>query len=651
MSSSFGTRAQSLENSTTQELIELLTLLNNNDKSFVDSIIQDIQEENLLRDYLIETNIDILFDNGYDGDNNFDSMYWFAKGLIIPVPQPLQRYIDTDEYKQREQMKTDKELFNNLHKYNIKDKIDDFKHKQIKDKFKNDRLKESRELHKKDSSFLSELIQHQRDLKKFNKYHKKHQTKEYVDIYGNKNYKLANKMRFKSYEEFKAFEHNKDGQKELINDIIEEISKTPLRWSIDFRKLNQYGKNKLRTELLELLMEEVAPRINANQHEFIIRYLINGEWHSKPLKDDTLAQLITGLQNDNVFDIVLENADGTPIFSDTDISLTTIWYYFDALEFKRLNQRNKKEYKQNKDGINRPDSYEQRNGAFFPYWNTSNLDLMRYQILHKNNNFLMLKENEKTPCIIYALCQLIPKELHGNIMCRFIKNEQQNGRKINWMCNEYNNKHLNFICKEWKIYCKVHYYDEYAIKPAIRTFERGVNKDTAKYKIELGMYKDHYFVYERTKYTRYFIQHYEELKNVRDAHKIIGKNKYNKYQRDSRVKYCLNSLELLIEMMKQGLFTQMNFRDLYVLRSPLLTIHGKEVNDNTPLNEIANVDFGYDGQMFYDFDKSPAINTGKRRCDIVYMNDNDIPREYSIWNSDSSADEYEYIGFDDDEND
>lgn len=33
------------------------------------------------------------------------------------------------------------------------------------------------------------------------------------------------------------------------------------------------------------------------------------------------------------------------------------------------------------------------------------------------------------------------------------------------------------------------------------------------------------------------------------------------------------------------------------------------------------------------------------------MNDNDIPREYSIWNSDSSVDEYEYIGFDDDEND
>ena len=105
------------------------------------------------------------------------------------------------------------------------------------------------------------------------------------------------------------------------------------------------------------------------------------------------------------------------------------------------------------------------------------------------------------------------------------------------------------------------------VKPSIRTFDREISKDKAKYQIELAMYKDHYFIYEKTKYAHYFIQHYEELKDIRDAYKIIGKNKYDKYQRDSRVKYCLNSLELAIEMMKQGLFTQMNFKDLYIKKS------------------------------------------------------------------------------------
>ena len=78
-----------------------------------------------------------------------------------------------------------------------------------------------------------------------------------------------------------------------------------------------------------------------------------------------------------------------------------------------------------------------------------------------------------------------------------MRNEQQNERQIDWLSNEYNNKHLDFCCKECNISCKVHYYDEYSVKPCIRTFDRGVSKDKAKYQIELAMYKDHYFIYEK----------------------------------------------------------------------------------------------------------------------------------------------------------
>ena len=72
-----------------------------------------------------------------------------------------------------------------------------------------------------------------------------------------------------------------------------------------------------------------------------------------------------------------------------------------------------------------------------------------------------------------------------------------NERQIDWLSNKYNNKHLDFCCKEFNIYCKVHYYDEYAVKPSIRTFDRGVSKDKDKYQIELAMFKDHYFIYEK----------------------------------------------------------------------------------------------------------------------------------------------------------
>ena len=78
------------------------------------------------------------------------------------------------------------------------------------------------------------------------------------------------------------------------------------------------GNNQLRPELFNLLMEDVAPRINLNQ-KFMIKYLIHGEWHSKPLNDESWMQLINGLY---IFDAVLTNDDGTPAFSDQAAELT-----------------------------------------------------------------------------------------------------------------------------------------------------------------------------------------------------------------------------------------------------------------------------------------------------------------------------------------
>ena len=53
----------------------------------------------------------------------------------------------------------------------------------------------------------------------------------------------------------------------------------------------------------------------------------------------------------------------------------------------------------------------------------------------------------------------------------------------------------------------------------------------------------------------------------------------------------------------------MNFKHLYILRSPLLDNHGKVVNDDTPLNAISNANFDYNGQMFYDFETTSVSNT------------------------------------------
>ena len=90
---------------------------------------------------------------------------------------------------------------------------------------------------------------------------------------------------------------------------------------------------------------------------------------------------------------------------------------------------------------------------------------------------------------------------------------------------------------------------------------------------------------------------------------IIGKRKSGKYQRDSRDKYCLNSLDLLIEMMKQNLFEQMNFKDLYALRKQLRTKDGKDITADTPIADIEGIDFDEFGNIVC-FDLEPSLKNG-----------------------------------------
>ena len=139
----------SLEQTSTQELIVLDNLLNDVDYTYEEWIEAFDNDEELTRTELIKDMKSCLKSYKYDGPDDYQSIYWFTKGLRIPKPKQPTRYVDSDEY-----------LFNNLHKYKVQDKLDDFNRKRIHDKF-------DRELHKKDSSFLEELMKHQKELREF----------------------------------------------------------------------------------------------------------------------------------------------------------------------------------------------------------------------------------------------------------------------------------------------------------------------------------------------------------------------------------------------------------------------------------------------------------------------------------------------------
>ena len=140
-----------LENSSIQDLIDLNNLLLGDNDTYEDWL-EAFKDNNIIHAELIESITDSLTSNKYDGPNDYHAMYWFAKGLRRPAPRLPTRYVDSDDY-----------LFKNIHKFKVQDKLDDFNRKRIHNKFKDSRLKETRELHKRDSSFLGELIEHQKD--------------------------------------------------------------------------------------------------------------------------------------------------------------------------------------------------------------------------------------------------------------------------------------------------------------------------------------------------------------------------------------------------------------------------------------------------------------------------------------------------------
>ena len=134
---------------------------------------------------------------------------------------------------------------------------------------------------------------------------------------------------------------------------------------------------------------------------------------------------------------------------------------------------------------------------------------------------------------------------------------------------------------------------------------------------------------------------------------IIGKRKSGTYQRDSRDKYCLNSLDLLIEMMKQNLFEQMNFKDLYALRKQLRTKDGKDITADTPIADIEGIDFDEFGNIVC-FDLEPSLKNYYEEEDTYYnryseseifgCKDNDYLEEGSMSPGTLCHDECEEMG-------
>lgn len=175
-------------------------------------------------------------------------------------------------------------------------------------------------------------------------------------------------------------------------------------------------------------------------------------------------------------------------------------------------------------------------GAFFPYYNETSLNLIRYQIKtntqdSSDNN--ILKENS----IIYAF-RLLGMDDNDLIRCS----------------NYVNNRHiaqgeLKELAKELKINIVLR-----SLRKDNNVIHKSQYGDKEGKTYNIALHSNHYFIYdEHTEYSSFYVNNYRKLENERDAQNIIGyRTGTTNFRKDKRPMYYISSLHLVDELVKSN---------------------------------------------------------------------------------------------------
>ncbi len=208
-----------------------------------------------------------------------------------------------------------------------------------------------------------------------------------------------------------------------------------------------------------------------------------------------------------------------------------------------------------------------KDGKFFPYINTSNLDLSKYQIYNQEQAYEIEKREH---CLIQALILSgVGEEIVNQIKLSYVSGvhiRKSDLPKIASICKRNINLHT---MKE----------SEISIQKIQGDAERGKNSV-----INIALFEEHYFLLEDTEYTLFFIKNYEKLSKVENPYavnriKIVNGKEY--YYRTNETKK-INSLIVVYNLFKQDYFKKLDLTRFEECSSNVKT------RDNIFLGNIEN---------------------------------------------------------------
>ena len=168
-----------------------------------------------------------------------------------------------------------------------------------------------------------------------------------------------------------------------------------------------------------------------------------------------------------------------------------------------------------------------QDGGYFSYINTTSLDLSRYQIFNQSQAY---EEDDRDHCLIHSLF-LAGVEIPKLTALKLSFKKGANFRKKDL-------KDATDIIDKSIVLYEYDYASKKIKKKKIGNYPEVVC---------IALYENHFFIYEDTIYSKYFIDHYEELKDLPDAFNIVKKykSKYYTYSPDRKINSFLMITKLL----------------------------------------------------------------------------------------------------------
>jgi len=207
-----------------------------------------------------------------------------------------------------------------------------------------------------------------------------------------------------------------------------------------------------------------------------------------------------------------------------------------------------------------------RDGRFFPYINTTEMDLSRYQVYNQTQAYDL---NSREHCLIQALIHCgLPQANINEIKLAF---------EIG--CN-IRKSDLSKIAEMIKSNIHLTHHDGKKVRRKLYKFKQPVIGSIQVKTYEIALFENHYFINEKTIYSKYSIQNYEDVKDTQNFNNIERKDrKIYKFNPNGTKLDSLNLMRILLE---KKLFLKLDLSRFEEASSHI------QSRDNVHLDNIAN---------------------------------------------------------------